>query len=164
MNAAHRRTGTLIGAVGLALGAAGPVMLLRARSGRREIRAELAAQRIRFPGHGLPDHLAGYAGRTVETGEDAHAYAELIKDHLAKATGSRTYAEITDEVHAADGENDKLNGLRQTAFMGEILRASLLSAYQAWQLTTLVGGLGALLTGAGAAFLVTAGSLDHGRR
>jgi hypothetical protein len=33
---------------------------------------------------------------------------------------------------------------RQTAFMGEWLRGSLMSAYQAWELSWLVIGIGAL--------------------
>lgn len=163
MNAAPRRARALIGLAGLALGAAGPVMLLRGRGGRTEIRAELAAQRITFPDHGLPAHLARFAGRPVETGGEAHAYAELIKDHLAKATGGRTYAEITEELHAGGDDTGKLAELRQTAFMGETLRASLMSAYQAWHLTTLVTGLGALLTGTGAALVATANALGADR-
>ncbi|MGW3658262.1 hypothetical protein ACWD6R_22375 [Streptomyces sp. NPDC005151] len=164
MNAAPRRTSALIAMVGIALGVAGPVMLLRGRSGRREIRAELAAQKITFPDHGLPAHLARFAGCPVETGPEAHAYAELIKDHLAKATGGRTYAEVTEELHAGGGDDEKLAQLRQTAFMGETLRGSLLSAYQAWHLTTLVTGLGALLTGAGAALVATANALGADTR
>lgn len=164
MNAARRRTSTLIGMVGLAVGSAGPVMLLRGRSGRQEIRAELAAQKITFPDQGLPAHLARFAGSPVETGPAAHAYAELIKDHLVKATGGRTYAEITEELHAGGGDGEKLAQLRQTAFMGETLRGSLLSAYQAWHLTTLVTGLGGVLTGLGAALVATANALGTNPR
>ncbi|MFI1162812.1 hypothetical protein ACH4UM_04165 [Streptomyces sp. NPDC020801] len=159
MDRAHRRIAALSGTAGAALLAAGPVMLLRGRMGRRQIRTELAAQKISFPDHGLPAQLAPYAGRRVETGPQAHAYAELIKDHLAHATGGRTYSEITDELHATGGDDEKLARLRQTAFMGETLRGSLLSAYQAWHLTTLVTGLGGLLTGLGAALVATADAL-----
>ncbi|WP_432136519.1 MULTISPECIES: hypothetical protein [unclassified Streptomyces] len=168
MNGAPRRnaalfTGVVTG-VGAALLAAGPVMVVRGRGGRKEIRGELAAQRITFPDTGLPAQLARHAGAAVETGPQAHAYAELIKDHLAHATGGRTYAEITDELFASGGDDEKLTKLRQTAFMGETLRGSLLSAYQAWHLTTLVTGLGTLLTGVGAALLVTADALGAGPR
>ncbi|MFF4792475.1 DUF2249 domain-containing protein [Streptomyces sp. NPDC001276] len=159
MDVVHRRTGALVGMAGAALMAAGPVMVLRGRMGRKEIRTELAAQRITFPDHGLPAHLAALAGQSVETGAQAHAYAELIKDHVAKATGGRTYAEITEELYAAGNDDEKLAELRQTAFMGETLRGSLLSAYQAWHLTTLVMGLGGMLTGIGAALVATADAL-----
>ncbi|MEU2180609.1 hypothetical protein [Streptomyces thermolilacinus] len=159
MDGSHRRAGTLLGTVGAALLVAGPVMLWRGRSGRKEIRTELAAQKIAFPDHGLPADLTSYAGHPVETGPEAHAYAEFIKANLAHATGGRTYAEISAELHAAGGDDDKLSQLRQTAFMGQSLRASLMSAYQAWHLTTLVTGLGAALTGLGAALVATADAL-----
>ncbi|GHD90734.1 hypothetical protein [Streptomyces naganishii] len=161
MRCVHRRAAALVGPAGAAMVAAGAVMLLRGRGGRKEIRAELAAQRIAFPGHGLPARLAPHAGAAVRTGPQAHAYAELIKDHLTHATGGRTYAEITEELHATGGDDEKLTRLRQTAFMGETLRGSLLSAYQAWQLTTLVQGLGALFTGVGAALVLTARDLSR---
>ncbi|MFF9773940.1 hypothetical protein ACF1HJ_09740 [Streptomyces sp. NPDC013978] len=159
MDGSHRRAGTLLGTVGMALIVAGPVMLWRARGGRKEIRTELAAQKITFPERGLPVELAAYTGRRVETGPEAHAYAEFIKGNLAHATGGRTYAEISAELHAAGGDDGKLAELRQTAFMGQSLRASLMSAYQAWHLTTLVTGLGAALTGLGAAMVATADAL-----
>ena len=159
MDASQRRAGALLTAVGLALGVAGPVMVLRGRGGRNEIRSELAAQKITFPERGLPVELAARAGCRVETGPDAHAYADFIKGNLARTTGGRTYAEITNELHAAGGDDEKLSALRQTVFMGQSLRASLMSAYQAWHLTTLVTGLGAALTGIGAALLATAVAL-----
>lgn len=159
MDRPHRRAGALLATVGTALAIAGPIMVLRGRSGRKEIRTELAAQKITFPGHGLPAELAGYAGRYVESGPEAHAYAEFIKGNLAHATGGRTYAEITAELHATGGDDEKLSKLRQTAFMGQSLRASLMSAYQAWHLTTLVTGLGAALTGLGIAMVATADAL-----
>ncbi|RZU23732.1 hypothetical protein [Streptomyces sp. BK239] len=73
MDGSHRRAGTLLGTVGMALIVAGPVMLWRGRSGRKEIRTELAAQKITFPERGLPAELATHAGRRVETGPEAHA-------------------------------------------------------------------------------------------
>ncbi|MFE1290321.1 hypothetical protein [Streptomyces sp. NPDC058751] len=159
MNGPHRRTSALLGTVGAALSVAGPVMLLRGRGGRKEIRGELTAQKITFPGRGLPAELVRYAGRRVETGPEAHAYARFIEGNLARATGGRTYAEITAELHASGGDDEKLAELRQTAFMGQTLRASLMSAYQAWHLTTLVMGLGAALTGLGVALVATADTL-----
>ncbi|WP_432058324.1 hypothetical protein [Streptomyces sp. bgisy022] len=159
MDGSHARAGALLATVGIALCVAGPVMVLRGRSGRKEIRTELAAQKITFPERGLPAELATHAGRRVETGPEAHAYAELIKGNLAHATGGRTYAEISTECNATGGEDEKLSELRQTAFMGQSLRASLMSAYQAWHLTTLVTGLGAALTGLGAALVATADAL-----
>ncbi|MGW0433322.1 hypothetical protein ACWDV4_12395 [Micromonospora sp. NPDC003197] len=45
---------------------------------------------------------------------------------------------------------------REMAFMGQTLRGALLGAYQAWQVTLLVIGLGALFTALGLAFLALA--------
>jgi hypothetical protein len=138
-------SGGALRAVCAAMLVAGPVMIIRSLGGRREIRAELAAQQITFPD-----------GRQVETGPQARAYSNLIRTHLAEATGGRTYAQLNAEVISAknNGEqSDTLTALKQTAFTGETLRASLMSAYQAWQLAALAGGLGALVTGLGAALL-----------
>ncbi|MFD2352345.1 hypothetical protein ACFSTC_28330 [Nonomuraea ferruginea] len=77
----------------------------------------------------------------------------MIGDNVLAATGGRTYAQVSAELMAAPGGDDELAALRQTAFTGQMLRASLLNAYQAWQVTTLVIGLGALLTATGAALL-----------
>ncbi|MES9541507.1 hypothetical protein [Actinomadura sp. NPDC000600] len=63
------------------------------------------------------------------------------------------------EAVRADGSDDeKPADLQRAAFTGEMLRASLMSAYQAWQVTLLAGGLGVLFTGLGAALLSARGS------
>ncbi|MBS2965950.1 hypothetical protein KGA66_23090 [Actinocrinis puniceicyclus] len=149
------RPTTLADLVGCALLAAGPVMLARGRAGRAQLRAELESQHIAFPAReqDLPEPLRHLAGRPVRSGDDARAFSELIKSHLAAATSGRTYAQITEEC-AKDGRGDeKLAALRQTAFMGETLRAGLMSAYQASNITLLVMGLGVLTTGVGASLL-----------
>lgn len=163
MRRAHHRTSVLVGAVGAAMLAAGPVMVIRGLGGKKEIRDELTAQKITFPEGGLPDSLASFAGQRVETGPQARAYSEVIKGHLASATGERTYSELSTELLASGEKDEKLVELRQTAFMGETLRASLMSAYQAWEITTLVTGLGALFTGLGTALMASAKALRTGK-
>ncbi|WP_052721173.1 MULTISPECIES: hypothetical protein [Actinoplanes] len=143
---------TLFALVGIALIAAAVIMIAQGLIGRRSVTAELARQRISFPADHLPAGLDAYAGRTVRTGTEARAYSTLIGAHVASATGGRTYAEITAEIQAGD-EDEKLSRLRETAFMGETLRGALLGAYQAWQVTLLVIGLGALCLAMGAGFL-----------
>lgn len=159
MDGSNRRARALLRAVGTALTLAGPVMLLRGSAGRNEIRAELTAQKITFPVRRLPVELAAWAGRPVETGPAAQAYARYIHGNVERATGGRTYAEITAQLHAAGGDDTKLAELRHTAFMGQSLRASLMSAYQAWQLTSLVMGLGTALTCVGVTLVATADAL-----
>lgn len=150
---------SLLDAVGAAMLVAGPAMMVRAGQGRREIRSELAAQEITFPDEGrIPDDLAAHAGRRVETGRQARAYARLIKRNLAGATGGRTYAQLGAELaeaRANGGDDEKLAELQRTAFTGEMLRASLMSAYQAWQLTLLVSCLGGMTTALGAGLLAS---------
>lgn len=144
----------LLLAAGLALLVAGPVMAVFGLRGRSDIRSELAAQRITFPPRAaLPAELARFAELPVTTGKAARAYSSLIRGNLRKATGGRTYSEISGEIIRSGAEDEALEDLRRTAFMGESLRSSLMSAYQAWQLTLLVTALGALFVLVGAALL-----------
>lgn len=156
---------TLVNVVGCALLAAGPVMVARGRSGRAQLRAELERQRIEFPAReeDLPVPLRHLAGRRVRNGDDARDFSDLIKSHLDAATGGRTYAEITSECAAGGRDDEKLASLRQTAFTGETLRAGLMSAYQASNITTLVMGLGVLMTGIGASLLALSSSSERTR-
>ncbi|MFI7054248.1 hypothetical protein ACIBLB_19480 [Streptosporangium canum] len=149
----------LLGAAGAAMVAAGPVMAAQGRKARAEIQAELREQAISFPGKGLPAGLAVHESKPVLTGPQARAYAQVIGHNVLTATGGRTYAEVSAELFAAGGDDGKLAELRQTAFTGQMLRASLLNAYQAWQLSALVIALGALLTVTGAALLAASTTL-----
>lgn len=136
---------------------AGPAMLIRGKQGRDELSATLAEQKITFPERvKLPDELAHFAERPVDSGYRAKAYSDLIKSHLDVATSGRTYAEIIRELSEPECDEEKLTTLRQTAFTGETLRASLLGAYQAEHVTTLVMALGGLFTGVGAGLAVLA--------
>ncbi|MER7506377.1 hypothetical protein AB0L05_29780 [Nonomuraea pusilla] len=153
----------LLSASGAAMVVAGPVLAAMGGKGRAQIRAELRRQVITFPDKGLPGELAAQAGRQVLTGPQAMMFAEVIGRNVAQATGGRTYAEVSAELLAADEDDPKLAALRQTAFTGQMLRAGLLNAYQAWQVTSLVIGLGGLLTGAGAALLATGAVLAQDR-
>lgn len=144
----------LLFAVGAVLLVAGPVMVFRGRVGRGQIQRELAEQKIAFPQvDALPAALARYAGRQVTTGGQARAYADLIASHVATATSGRTYAQIAEEWQATGRTDERLVRLRETAFMGQTLRGSLLGAYQAWEITTLVAGLGCVNTAIGVVFL-----------
>lgn len=151
----------LLGAVGFAMLLAGPILVISGAIGRRQIRRELTDQKISFPeAERLPARLARYAGRSVTTGPQAKAFSEVIANNVHKMTGGRTYSEISAELHAAGGEDEELIELRQLTFMGQTLRASMLTAYQAWALASLVIVLGVLLTGAGCAFLALGATLS----
>lgn len=146
---------TFLGLVGLALLVAAPIMIFQGFTGRRGVTSELEQQRISFPSSGLPATLGAYAGRPVRTGIEARAYSDLIGAHVLAATGGRTYAEISAEAQR-NKTDESLSKLRETAFMGETLRGALLGAYQAWQVTLLVIGLGVLCAATGAGFLALA--------
>lgn len=149
---------------GAALLVAGPVMIAVGLSGRHEITSQLSAQQISFPAKGstsLPSAQAGYAGQRVTTGPQAKAYSDMIETHIMEATSGKTYSQVSGMYMTAMADKttpaatlDALSGQRQTAFMGESLRASLLSAYQAWEVTYLVIGLGAAFAGIGAVTLL----------
>lgn len=144
---------------GFALLIAGPIMIGVGISGQHQVTDQLKAQQITFPANatsGLPAAQAGYAGTQVTTGAQAKAFSDMIETHIKEATGGLTYSQVSGKYLTASADKStpaatltKLSGLRQTAFMGESLRGSLLSAYQAWQVTYLVIGLGAAFTGLG---------------
>ena len=151
----------LMGLSAVAMLVAGPIMIAQGANGQTMIKDELASQKISFPEDKaeLPAALQAYVGEQVTTGPEAKAYADYIKGHITEATDGRTYSEVSAQWIAGGRKDADLAQLRQTAFMGETLRGSLMSAYQAWQLTWLVIGLGALLTGLSLVFGVTAWTL-----
>ncbi|GAB1691130.1 hypothetical protein KRM28CT15_29330 [Krasilnikovia sp. M28-CT-15] len=157
----RRIASVLMALVGAGMVAAGPVLVYEGVHGQSMITDELTAQKITFPAERaqLPDGLKEYAGQQVTTGSDAKAYADLIAEHVAKATGGKTYSQVSEEWIAGGRKDAQLAQVRQTAFMGETLRGSLLSAYQAEQVTWLVIGLGGLFMALGAVAGVTAYSM-----
>lgn len=145
---------------GFALLIAGPIMIGVGVSGQHQVTDQLKAQQITFPANakaGLPAAQTGYAGQQVTNGAQAKAFSDMIETHIKEATGGLTYSQVSGQYMTASADKStpaatltKLSGLRQTAFMGESLRGSLLSAYQAWQVTYLVIGLGIAFAGLGA--------------
>ncbi|MBQ0895221.1 hypothetical protein KBX37_19300 [Micromonospora sp. U56] len=153
-------TALVLAATGALLLAAGPFMIAQGIRGRLTVTHELTTQRIAFPPRGLPAPLTRYADASVRTGTQARAYSDLIAQHVAQATGGRTYSQIAQEYMTNGRDDERLKQLRQTAFMGETLRGALLGAYQAWQVSALVIGLGGIVVLVGAAFLALAAHLS----
>jgi hypothetical protein len=148
MRKSSRIATALLGLASLGLLVAGPVMVYEGFHGQAQVRHELTAQKISFPAKGdkgLPASLAAYAGQRVTTGPQARAYADMVEVHVKAATNGKTYSEVSAAWIAGGMKDATLAQQRQTAFMGESLRASLMGAYQAWELSWLVVGLGALL-------------------
>lgn len=167
MNITPRALATGIATVtGAALIAAGPVMIYEGVHGQHQVTSQLSAQLISFPAKGsagLPAAQAGHAGQQVTTGPQAKAYADMIETHILEATGGRTYSQVSAAAMAAPNDT-KLAGQKQTAFMGESLRGSLMGAYQAWEVTYLVIGLGVAFLGIGAATVAVTGLTEISRR
>ena len=136
-------------------------------SGQHQVTQQLTAQQVSFPANakaGLPAAEASYAGQQVATGPEAKAFSDMIETHIKEATGGKTYSQVSAEYMTATADKSTpaatlttLSGERETAFMGESLRGSLLSAYQAWEVTYLVIGLGLAFTGIGAVILFGGG-------
>ena len=101
-----------------------------------QVRHQLVQEKIYFPQAGTPalnpkefPGLQKYAGTQVDDGDKAKAYAdEFIWTHMMKASGGKTYAEIS-AAAMANPRDTKLTSLKQTLFMGDMLRSSLLTAY-----------------------------------
>jgi hypothetical protein len=151
--------GILLGLAALALFVAGPIMIYEGVHGQNQVRDQLTAQKISFPAKGssgLPANLQSYGSQQVTTGPQAKAYADMIEVHIMEATGGKTYSEVSAAYMATGSKDATLAAQRQTAFMGESLRGSLMGAYQAWEVALLVIGLGALFIGLGVVFGATA--------
>jgi hypothetical protein len=101
-----------------------------------QIQSQLTQEKIYFPKAGTPaldpkeyPGLQQYAGQQVDSGDKAKAYAdEYIWHHMMKASGGKTYAEVS-ELARAKPTDTKLTALKSTLFQGDMLRSSLLTAY-----------------------------------
>jgi hypothetical protein len=97
---------------------------------------QLAQEKITFPPAGSAGldakefpSLQQYGGQPVDDGTKAKAYAdEFIWVHMMKASGGKTYAEVSTAAMASPGDT-KLAALKTTLFQGDMLRSSLLTAY-----------------------------------
>jgi len=101
-----------------------------------QVRSQLVQEKITFPAAGTaaldPEEFPGlqkYAGQPVDNGVKAKAYAdEFIWVHMMKASGGKTYAEVSADAKASP-DDKALAGLKTTMFQGDMLRSSLLTAY-----------------------------------
>ena len=149
---------------------------------------ELSSQNISFPSadaltqDGRTD-LLSFAGATVDTGDEAEAYASYINGHLEGIADGKTYADLgaleraaqADVTAAVDAgqpqgtidelqaKADGITGQRNTLFKGETLRGLLLSAY-AWSTVGAIAGyaaIGAFSAAAVMLVLVVLGVFHH---
>ena len=148
----------------LVLVAFGIGALVMGISGRAEVRDNIAREQI----VGTPDMAASVAGKKVETGAQAKAFANGIRKHTLEATGGQVYSEMgrfltaagkptSDEKAAAvDKATGKPveNPARNIWITSTALSTALNTSYFAEQVAmfAIVMGVALLLTGIG--FLV----------
>ncbi len=168
--------------LGVALLAAGGLLLWGSAYVHNTVQSQLAAQQITFPPAAAFAHpkagteitpsmipsVSQYAGQQLLTGQQAEAYADhFIAVHIAGMAGGKTYSQLSAEAIAQPG-NTALAGTVATVFKGETLRSMLLNAYGWWkvsQITYIIAlaafGLGTVSFLAG---LLGFASLRHDRK
>lgn len=147
----------LIG-LGLVFTAGGGYAAVRGFDARAEVRDQLVAQNITTP------EDASIPNARVDDVATARSMADIIDHHALESTGGLTYSEMgrfmtpdgdpagtNDPEAAVVGADDKpvSNPLRNTAFQASALRTSLYSSVMAFEVSTLVIGIGALLVALG---------------
>jgi len=138
----------------------------------KQVRSQLVQERISFPPAGSAGLLAAefpglqqYGGQPVDNGVKAKAYAdEYIWVHMMKTSGGKSYAEASTESRA-NPTDQKLAGIKNTLFQGDMLRSSLLTAYAFSVLGTIAGvAFPYVLLAAAVVFLLSLASFAKTRR
>jgi hypothetical protein len=145
-------------ASGIAIGmiVAGALAFIGGSYAKDVVHDQLVPQQIYFPekGEQLPANLNQYAGQQVDTPAEAKAYAnDYIGLHLEGIAGGKSYAEVS-AASMADPDNQELAGQKQSLFMGETLRGTLLSAWGWGTVGTIATIAGFVLIGIGAILLI----------
>ena len=123
--------------IAVLLGVAGVLVLYGSNFAKQTVHDQLSAQKIKFPAKEALEKdnpaLVKYAGAEVDTGDEAKAYSEYIKGHIAKIANNQTYSEVSGQYQQqkdkTTAEAKKLEGQRLSLFMGETLRGLLLNAW-----------------------------------
>lgn len=160
--------GIVAGAVLIVFGA---VAIFMGVDARNTVRDSITAEKITFGTADDPavkEHAEQWAGQPVETGEQARAFALIMRDHALEASGGLVYAEMgrflaadnpgdlkgTSDAAAAlkDEEGNPVpNTARNTWVTATALSTALNMSYMAENLALfgLVVGVALLLTGIG---------------
>ena len=167
--------GLAAGVVLIAFGAAAVYMGV---DGRNTVRDSLKQEQIYFgeaTDPAVAKHADQWAGEQVKTGDQARAFALVMREHALEASGGMTYAEMGRYQAAANpsdpkGTNDEAqaakdpqgspvaNGPRNTWVTETALSTALNVSYMAEQLAIfgIVVGVALLLTGVGLMILALA--------
>ncbi|GIU93905.1 MAG: hypothetical protein KatS3mg012_0362 [Gaiellaceae bacterium] len=167
--------GFIAGAVLVVFGA---VAIYMGVSGFTTVRDSIDQENIVFGSADDPavaEHAKQWAGEQVKTGEQARAFALIMREHALEASGGLTYAEMGRYVAADDPENPAgtsdpeaaledeegnpvPNAARNTWVTATALSTALNMSYMAEQLAIfgIVVGIALLLTGIGLVILAFA--------
>ncbi len=167
--------GFLAGAVLIIFGA---VAIYMGVTGYNTTRDAIADEGITFGTADDPavqKYASGWAGEQVKTGEQARAFAKIMRTHTLESTGGLTYSEMgrfqsaanpddqagtNDETAAAKDENGQpvSNGARNIWVTETALTTALNTSYMAERLSVfgMVVGIALLLTGVGLVILALA--------
>ena len=142
--------------IGAVFVVAGGYTVKRGVDAKNEVKTELVAQRIVTP------EDASIPNTPVADVATARSMADIIDHHALTAAKGKTYSEMgkylakdgtdtNDAANAVTGSDGKpvANPLRNTAFQASSLRTSLYSSVMAFEIATLVTGIGALLLALG---------------
>jgi hypothetical protein len=135
----------------------------------QQVHDQLSQEKISFPPADSsaldPKEFPGlqqYAGQPVDNGVKAKAYAnEFIWVHMMKASGGKTYSEISTQAQA-NPKDTKLAGLKATLFQGDALRTSLLMAY-AFSVMGMVAGYAAAALAIAAGLVLVIAAVGRAR-
>lgn len=134
---------------------AGILALVGGAYDHKVVHDQLAPQKIFFAADAksLPPGIRQYAGKQVDTAGEAKVFADkYIAVHLNEVAGGQTYSQVSAKF-LADPTNQKLAQQRQTLFMGEMLRSSMLSAWGWGTIGTIATLAGIVLIGIGGILL-----------
>jgi hypothetical protein len=165
-------------AAGIVLIAFGIGALYMGIDGRNTVRDSIKQEQIVFGDATDPavaEHAEQWAGEQVATGDQARAFALVMREHTLESSGGLTYSQMgrfqsaatpddpagtSDEAAAAKDENGNpiANGARNTWVTETALTTALNMSYMAEQLSIfgIVVGIALLLTGIGLMILALA--------
>jgi hypothetical protein len=163
----------------------GVVAIYMGVDGRSTVRDSIKDEQITFGAADDPavaEHAAQWAGEEVRTGEQARAFALIMREHALESSEGLTYAQMGRFLSAEDPENaagtsDEAaalkdeegnpvpNRARDTWVTATALSTALNMAYMAEQLALfgMVVGVALLLTGIGFLVLTIGGALRRSR-
>ena len=132
--------------------------------GRDNVKDRLTPEHIQFPPlEAMTDEekaeVGDFARQQVVNGTQAEAFSRYIQGHLVGINDGKTYSETSAAAREEGLDPDtaaELQGLADTLFKGETLRAILLNAYGWWTVATIALFAGFVMVAAGIALFILA--------